>query len=160
MSNFCPEWIYGVCCAKTAFDFLSTNDTLISISKKFSFGLTEKYDEIRYEEIESSAQKQLEFLSEINANDKATEFINDYIHHRCFFNSNGSERKLIGMFSSAFDGKKIKEYNVEKTFKVFKATIFSVRNGVIDGCPPGWVITDLPEIGWLGELFDKKIELF
>ena len=25
MSNFCPEWVFAVCCSKTAYDFLGSN---------------------------------------------------------------------------------------------------------------------------------------
>ena len=34
MSNFCPEWIFGICCAQTGKDFLSSNNSINSISKK------------------------------------------------------------------------------------------------------------------------------
>ena len=33
MSNFCPEWLYGVACGLTAKDFLSTENSLNSISE-------------------------------------------------------------------------------------------------------------------------------
>ena len=32
MSNFCPEWVYALCCAKTASDFLSSNSPLSAIA--------------------------------------------------------------------------------------------------------------------------------
>ena len=54
----------------------------------------------------------LQFLSEINAGEEAVNYIQDYIHYRVKYESSGSERKLSGMFSSAFDPEKIKDYNV------------------------------------------------
>ena len=49
MSNFCPEWLYGVSCGLTAKDF--PENSLNSISRKFASGLSEKFNEIKFEEI-------------------------------------------------------------------------------------------------------------
>ena len=48
MSNYCPEWIFGVSCAITAKDFLSSENSLNSIARKFAAGLSEKYNEIKF----------------------------------------------------------------------------------------------------------------
>ena len=159
MSNFCPEWVYGICCAKTGFDFLSTNNSINMIAKKFAKELSNNYDEIKFEEIVDSSEKILQFLSEINAGEEAANIINDYIYHRVNFNSNGSIRKINSMFSSAFDGNKEKDYNSDKTLKVFRATTYSIRNGVIDKATPGWTITDVEDIDWLGEIFEQNPDI-
>ena len=57
MSNFCPEWIFGVCSAATAKDFLSSENSLNSISRKFASGLSEKYTEIKFEQISDDLNK-------------------------------------------------------------------------------------------------------
>ena len=160
MSNFCPEWIFGASAAQTAKDFLSTNNSIISLSKKFANGLSEQYNELKFEEILDVAEKMLQFLSDINAGENAVIYLNDYVHYRVNFKSNGGERKLSGIFSSGFDGEKIKEYNSEQSFKVFKATIYSMRNNIIPKSPPGWVITDIPDIDWLGEVFTRETSIF
>ena len=108
MSNFCPEWIFGIVAAQTAKDFLSSNNSIYSISKKFAESLSDKYNEIKFEEILDVAEQILQFLSEINAGEDAINYINDYIHYRVNFESSGGIRKLSGLFSSAFDGNKIK----------------------------------------------------
>jgi hypothetical protein len=160
VSNFCPEWVFGISAAQTAKDFLSTNNSIVSISKKFANGLSEKYNEIKFEEILDVAEKILQFLSEIGAGENAIIYLNDYIHFRTNFKSNGGERKLSGIFSSGFDGQKIKPYSSEQSVKVFKKTIFSLRNNTIPQASPGWVITDHEDIDWLGEVFTREIELF
>ena len=160
VSNFCPEWIFGISAAQTAKDFLSTNNSILSLSKKFAVGLSEHYNEIKFEEILDVAEKILQFLSDINAGENAVIYLNDYVHYRVNFKSNGSERKLSGIFSSSFDGEKTKDFNSEQSFKVFKATIFSLRNDTIPKAPPGWVITDVPDVDWLGEVFIKETEMF
>ena len=159
MSNFCPEWVFAVCCARTAYDFLSGNNSLNIIAKKFSNELCSRYNEVKYEEISDVAEKNLQFLSDVNAGEEAINFLNDYIYFRISFNSNGSPRKIKSMFSSAFDDEKEKDYNSEKTNKIFKATIYSLRNGVATSAPPGWVIGDVEDIDWLGEIFEQSPDI-
>jgi hypothetical protein len=159
MSNFCPEWIFGVCSAKVAHDFLNTNNSVNMLSKKFSSELSARYNEVKFEEISDVAEKVLQFLSEINAGEDAINFLNDYIYYRSNFNINGSQRKIKSMFSSAFDAEKEKDYNSQKNIKIFKATIYSLRNGLSDKAPPGWVITDTEDIEWLGELFEQEVNI-
>ena len=159
MSKFCPEWVYGICSARSAYDFLSSNNTITLISNKFCLGLNEYYKEIKREEIELLAEKILEFLSEINASDQAVDLLNDYIYSRVNFNSDGSERKIVSMFSSALDGEKIKDYSVEKSLKTFRACTYSIRNGVMQKSTPGWQISDKEDIGWLDDLFNKEIDI-
>ena len=159
MSNFCPEWVFASCCAKTAHDFLYTNNAITIISKKFSNELSVKYNEIKFEEISDVSEKMLQFLSEINASEDAINFLNDYIYSRVCYQVNGSERKIKSMFSSAFDGEKEKSYSSEKSTKIFRANIFSLKNEVIPKPDPGWSITDVEDIDWLGELFVKEVDI-
>ena len=159
MSNFCPEWIFAVCCAKTAHDFLGTNDSINAISKKFSNELSNRYNEVKFEEISDASEKVLQFLSEINAQEEAVNFLNDYIFNRVSFSANGSQRKIKTMFSSAFDPEKIKDYNPEKFLKLFRANIYSIRNGVMQKQTPGWTIEEIEDIDWLGELFSQDVSI-
>ena len=145
--------------SKTAHDFLYTNNGITIISKKFSNELSVKYNEIKFEEISDVSEKMLQFLSEINASEDAINFLNDYIYSRVCYQVNGSERKIKSMFSSAFDGEKEKSYSSEKSTKIFRANIFSLKNEVIPKPDPGWSITDVEDIDWLGELFGKEVDL-
>ena len=160
MSKFCPEWIFSVLAAQTSKEFLSTNNSIAAISKKYSKAISEKYNEVKFEELVDLSENILQFLSEINAGEEAVNYINDYLHYKVTFESNGSERKLSGMFSSAFDGSKSKDYDTEKCFKIFKATIFSIRNDAFPKATPGWLITDVEDIDWIGEAINKETDLF
>ena len=64
------------------------------------------------------------------------------------------------MFSSAFDPEKIKDFNSDKSLKIFKATVFSIRNEALPKASPGWLITDVEDIDWIGEVFNEEPELF
>jgi hypothetical protein len=160
LSKFCPEWIFSVLAAQTSKEFLSSNNSIAAISRKYSKAISEKYNEVKFEELIDLSENILQFLSEINAGEEAVNYINDYLHYRVTFESNGSERKLSGMFSSAFDGSKSKDYDTEKCFKIFKATIFSIRNDAFPKATPGWLITDVEDIDWIGEVINKETDLF
>ena len=160
MSKFCPEWIFSIFAAQTAKEFLSSNNSIASISRKFSKSINARYNEVKFEEILDPAEKILQFLSEINAGEEAVNLINDYIHYRVCFESSGSPRKLSGMFSSAFNPQKVKDYDTDKCFKIFKATVFSIKNDAFPKSTPGWQITDVEDIDWIGEVFNQEPELF
>jgi hypothetical protein len=159
MSDFCPEWIFGVSCGVTARDFLSSENSINSISRKFSKGLSERFKEIKFEEITECAESILQFLNDINAGDEAVDYLNNYIYYRIGFKSNGAERKLSGMFSSALDGEKTKDYDTEKSTKVFRATIFGIRNNTIAKTPAGWSIGEVEDLDWLGELIEQPVDI-
>ena len=159
MSDFCPEWIFGVSCAVTARDFLSSENSINSISRKFSKGLSERFKEIKFEEITECAESILQFLNDINAGDEAVDYLNNYIYYRIGFKSNGAERKLSGMFSSALDPVKTKEYSFENTVKVFRVTTFAIRNNTMPKAPAGWNVTDIEELGWLKDLIEEPVSV-
>ena len=160
MSKFCPEWIYSTFAAQTSKEFLSSNNSIAAISRKYSTAISERFNEVKFEEIMDLAEKILQFLSEINAGEEAVNYINDFIHYRVKYESGGSERKLSGMFSSAFNSTKVKEYNTDKCFKIFKATVFSIRNEALPKAEPGWLITDEEDIDWIGEVINEETGLF
>ena len=81
MSKYCPEWIFGVFAAQTSKEFLSSNSSIASVARKYSNAISEKYNEVKFEEIMDVAEKILQFLSEINAGEEAVTYINDYIHY-------------------------------------------------------------------------------
>ena len=160
MSKFCPEWIFSIFAAQTSKEFLSSNNSIAAVSRKYSNAISERYNEVKFEEVMDLAEKILQFLSDINAGEEAVIYIDDYIHYRVNFEASGSERKLSGMFSSAFDPEKIKDYSSDKSFKIFKATVFSIRNEALPKATPGWLITDVEDIDWIGEVFNEEPELF
>lgn len=160
MSKFCPEWIFSIFSAQTSKEFLSSSNSIVGISKKYASAINERYNETKFEEIVELSEKILQFLSDINAGEEATDYLHNYVHYRVKYEHGGGERKLSGMFSSAFDGTKIKEYDTDKCLKVFRATIFSIRNDAFPKASPGWVITDVEDIDWIGDVFNQEPEIF
>ena len=79
MSKFCPEWIYSTFAAQTSKEFLSSNNSIAAISRKYSTAISERFNEVKFEEMMDLAEKILQFLSEINAGEDAVNYINHYI---------------------------------------------------------------------------------
>ena len=159
MTQFCPEWIFGVCSASTAKEFLSSENSLNSISRKFAEGLTEKFNEIKYEEITACAEEILQFLSDLEANENAVDYIDSYIYRRICFKSSGAERKISSMFSSELDPVKTNDYSVKNVVKVFRATIFAIRNNTVSDKPPGWTFDEVENLDWLKDLLNKPTDI-
>ena len=160
MTIYCPEWIFGCCASYSARGFLSTESSLNSISRKFANGLSEHYKEVKFEELTETAEGILQFLSEIDAGEEAVTYIDNYIYKRIHFLNSGAERKLSGMFSSALDPVKTREYGYENSVKVFRVTTFAIRNNTMPKAPAGWNISDVDnELGWLKELIEKPADI-
>ena len=159
MTQFCPEWIFGVCSASTAKEFLSSENSLNSISRKFAEGLTEKFNEIKYEEISACAEEILQFLSDLEANEDAVNYIDSYIYRRMCFKSSGAERKISGMFSSELDPVKTNDYAGKNVAKIFRATIFAIRNHTLEDMPPGWTYEDVEGLDWFKDLLNKPTNI-
>ena len=159
---YCPEWLFGCSAAYTAKGFLSSESSLNGIARKFSKGLSEKYKEINFEELSETAEGILQFLSEIEAGEEAVNYIDQYIFKRIYYLNNGSERKLSGLFASPTNPEKTKEYAVQKSVKVFRATVFGVRNDTMPKAPPGWNINELKDndnLNWYVDLVLKPVDI-
>ena len=159
MTQYCPEWIFGICSAATAKEFLSSENSLNSISRKFSEGLSEKFKEIKFEEITACAEEILQFLSDLEANEDAVNYIDSYIYRRMCFKSSGAERKISGMFSSELDPVKTNDYSGKNVAKIFRATIFAIRNHTLEDMPPGWSYEDVEGLDWFQDLLNKPTDI-
>ena len=156
---YCPEWIFGCSAALTAKGFLSSENSLNALARKYATGLSEKYSPIKFEEVSETAEGILQFLAEIEVGDEAVEYIDNYVYKRIKYLNNGAERKLSGMFNSAFNPEKEKDYSVENSIKVFRATIYGIRNNTMPKAPPGWNVLEEEELDWYKELIEKPIDI-
>ena len=156
MSNFCPEWVFSICSANTAIEFLSQETFIESCAKKYSVGLSSHYAPVEPDLIALSAQELLLFLSEIDAGESAVSLLNDYIFNRLKFEATRKPRKIKGIFGSALDPTKTQEYSSEKCTKLFRAMVFGLRSKANPSAPSGWTINQEINLDWFGTLLTKK----
>ena len=159
MSNFCPEWVFSICSANTAIEFLSQETFIESCAKKYASGLNSHYSSIEPEIIALSAQELLLFLSEIDAGETAVPLLNDYIFNRLKFEATRKPRKIKGMFGSALDPTKTQEYSAEKCTKLFRAMVFGLRSKANPSAPSGWNINQEQNLDWFGELLSQQTSI-
>ena len=62
-------------------------------------------------------------------------------------------------FSSDLDPTKIRDYSTKSTTKVFRATIFGIRNDTVEKMPAGWSTNDVVDLDWFKELIDKPTDI-
>ena len=141
-------------------EFLNGSSTLTSIAKKYSRGLSDQYEPINFQFIEGISEEKLRTLSEIEAAENAVIILNAYIYRRYKFYPNNKPRKIMGLFSSEFDGTKTPLAEHQEFCKMFKAFIFSIRSNIYNYAPEGWTVMEEPEAQWLGELVAEPSSIF
>jgi hypothetical protein len=159
VSNFCPEWVFSICCASTAAEYLSQETSIESCAAKYTGGLNAQYSRIEPNLIADSAKELLLFLAEIDAGDSAVSLLNSFIYNRLKFEATRKPRKIRGIFGSAFDPTKSPEYSSEKCMKLFKAMIFGLRSKANPSAPTGWTISQEENLEWFGKLLVQKTSI-
>ena len=157
-NKYCPDWIFNICVARSAYDFIVSDLPIKAYSTKYAIGLSEQYFEVKAEEIENEAEYILRFLVEINT-DESDQLLNNYIYFCLKYVHNGSKRKLKGLFGSAFDPTKEKKYQEKNTLKAFRAYVFGLRSGVSEKPTPGWDILEEEDLEFLKELIKKEANI-
>ena len=140
-AKYCPRWLFNLCASMTAYEFIIGDMPIKAYAKKFSGGLSKHYGEIKHEEIESTAEVMLRFLVEINA-ENSDELLNAFAYFNLKYHSDGSKRKIKGIFGSAFDAEKEIKFSEADCLKSFKAYVFGLRSGVTYKPASGWDIKD------------------
>ena len=100
----------------------------------------------------------MRFLVETNS-EESDQLLNNFVFFSLKYVQHGSKRKLKGIFGSAIDPTKEKEYQEKITLKNFKAYFFGFRNGVIEKPDPGWNILEEEGIDFLVELIKKEANI-
>ena len=99
----CPGWIYEICVARTASEFLRSELGITAFSSKYSSGLAEFYDKIEAILFQEPAEEILQFLSEIQAGEDAVEYLEHFTYFKLNFENSNTKRKLNPMFGSIED---------------------------------------------------------
>ena len=157
-AKYCPRWLFNLSVAMTAYEFIISDMPIKSYAKKYSNGINEHFGEIKSEEIESTAEVMLRFLVEINA-ENSDELLNAFVYYCLKYESDGSKRKIKGIFGSAFDPEKVIKFSEADCLKTFKAYVFGLRSGVTYKPAAGWDIKDEENIDLILNIIKKDASL-
>ena len=115
---YCPPWIFDICVARTASEFLYSELSLTPFAVKYSKGLSSLYETVETKQIEIPAEGLLLFLTEIQAGESAADFLRQYTYFKLYFETNNVKRKLKPMFGSIEDPVKNIDFNEDKLLKI------------------------------------------
>ena len=111
---YCPPWIFDICVARVASEFLYSELSLTPFAAKYSKGLSALYEPIETQQLEMPAEGVLQFLTEIEAGESAADFLRQYTYFKLYFETNNTKRKLKPMFGSIEDPVKTLDFNEDK----------------------------------------------
>ncbi len=155
----CPAWIFDIAVARASGEFLASEMELEAFAKKYSEGLSAEYEIIPLEVIAETGMLMLQFLSEIEAGEIATELLDGFCYFRLMNEGVGRPRRQKPLFGGLEDSVKTAEINGEATVKGFKAYVFGLRSNTVPKAPPGWRLEDCDSVPKLAELAGKKVSL-
>lgn len=157
--SFCPDWLYDAAVGRTAEEFLSAELPMQALCSKYSKGLSEKYSEIRVEEITAAVEGLLRFLGEVDAGDEAVNFLRGFSYFRLRFEGVNKPRKLKTLFGAVDDPVKVQTYSSEETIKKFKAYVFALRSNSAPLSPAGWRIEDEGDLEHLKLVASRTVSI-
>ena len=157
---FTPSWIFDICVARTASEFLSSEIGIEAFAKKYAEGLAQYYtNPIDVALFSDTAETILEFLSEMEAGDQAVKFLNDFTYFRLYNEKTNTPRKMKPMFGSIEDGVKLMEYKPEEMIKTFRAYIFGLRSNAVPTAPDGWRLETDDNLDKLKSIINREVNM-
>jgi len=157
--QFCPDWIFDAVMARTGEEFLAGELPLNALASKYAKGLSEKYSEIRNEELSQGVEDLVRFLGEVDAGDEAVNFLRGFSYFKLRFESSNKPRKMKPLFGTVDEPVKARGYTTEETVKKFKAYVFALRSNSAPLAPAGWRIEDENELSHLAGVAARSVSL-
>lgn len=156
---YCPGWMFNAAAARVAFDFLNSEMPIESFAKKYATGLSEVYSDVPMEMLAASATPCLEFLSEVEAGERAADFLNDYIYNEIYFERVNVPRKMKPLFGSIEDPVKAIEYTAEGVLVSFRAFVYRMRSSASSPTPAGWNLAAEVNLPKFSEIVRKETSI-
>ena len=131
---------------------MSSEMPIETFAKKYASGLSESFAEVPWELILAAATPCLEFLSEVEAGERAAEFLNDYVYDEIYFERVNVPRKMKPLFGTIEDSTKSMEYTAEGVLVSFRAFVYRMRSNTSSPTPAGWdpaVDANIPKLAEL-----------
>ena len=154
-----PAFIYDICVARSAAEFLHGDLGVEAFAKKYAEMLSEGCTAVNQEEVQAPAEAMLQFLAEVEAGEGAADLLNSFAYFRLHFEGVGRPRKMKSMFGSIEDPVKAREWNKDSTLKAFRAFVFALRSQTVPTAPAGWQLETEEAVPKLAEVAGKKLSV-
>ena len=155
----CPSFIFEMSAGRVALEFLEGELGLEAFSAKYAAALGERYAEIDQDSLHQTSESMMQFLSEIEAGENATNLLNGYVYYRLYFEGPNRPRKLKPMFGTVEDPAKAKEWSADGAAKGFRAYVFGLRSNTVPHTPVGWKLEDEESVPYMAELAASKLSM-
>ena len=153
------DFIFDICVARTAGEFLSGDVSMEAFSKKYSEFLSVGCATVAQEDVHAPAEAILLFLAEIEAGEDALTLLDNFIYFRLYFDGVGRPRKMKPMFGSIEDPIKNKDWKKDSVIKSFRAFVFALRSNTLPKTPTGWRLEDDEYAPNLAAVAAKKLSV-
>ena len=156
--TYCPGWIYDAVTSEIAAKFLAESSSLQALAQKYSRGLSSLYFPIEAVELAAVGEEMLIFLSEIEANELAFEYLSGFGYYRINFVSTKTRRNLSPTFGDIEEGERKRQYSGGQSLKGFRAYVFSRRSDVGVAYSPGWSLASQHELKTLSKISKELVD--
>jgi len=157
-NSYCPNWIYDAITSEIAAKFLADSNSLHALAQKYARGLSQKYFPLEAVELAAVSEEMLVFLSEIEANELAFEFLAGFGYYRVNFVSTKTRRNLNPAFADIEEGSKRRLYSGGQAIRGFKAYVFSRRSDVGIAYSPGWSLASQHELASISKISKELVD--
>lgn len=156
---FRPGFIYDICVARAAAEFLHGDLSLEAFSGKYTEYMVDGCTTMGPEEVHDPAEAMMLFLAEVEAGDSAADLLSSFAYYRLYFDGVGRPRKMNPMFGTIEDPIKARDWNRETSPKAFRAYVFALRSQTVPTAPSGWQLENEESVPKLAEVAGQKLTL-
>ncbi len=153
--GYCPLWVLSVVSAHATRQYVDGHVPLLSYATQYSDVLNKHYENTSKLKFMAICEEYMNFLVEIDADDILGIF-DSYIFYRTCYENTGKPRKIKTLFKNAF-ASVTEDPSVDEVVKSFKVFTFRYRASEAVVMPDDWILQDVENIGWLGDLFDLDV---
>lgn len=153
--KFCPSWLFKIIISQTVYDYIVRDVAMFISSKKFISFFTKYYDDLKSDEIETTAIAYIQFLGEVKAKDPFL-LLNHFIYS-VITDVKPNEK---GIFKKdPYEGDPKKKYTPDEALKDFKIFAYACRSGLTKTAPLGWDLKNEIELGLISEAINKEFSI-
>ena len=153
--GYSPPWVLSVVSAHATRQYVDGHVPLFSYATQYSDVLNKHYENTSKLKLMAICEEYMNFLVEIDADDISGIF-GSYIFFRTCHEASGKPRKIKTLFKNAFTSV-AEDPSVDEVVKSFKVFTYRYRASEAVVMPDDWVLQDVENIGWLGDLFDLEV---
>ena len=153
--RFCPNWLFKIIISLTVYDYIVRDVALFISARKFISFFSEYYDELKSDEIETTAIAFIEFLGEVKTKDP---FL--LLNHFTYSIIMDVKPHQKGIFKKdPYEHDKEKKYAPHEIVKDFKIFSYSCRSGLTKKAPLGWDIRNEKDLGLISNAVNKEFSI-